>query len=371
MQLKRASREVARVVSQYTAALIHESNGNPAKTLSTLYELLVARLRYNVGPRYYSLFELADCPRAVWDNFITDDPWFKNLLEQMSSQDARLIADDKALFYQHCTKHGLATIPLLCLVSAHTVPQYANVPCATNVAEWRAALANAPDELFIKPVDGTFGEGAFTTCRTEDRVRFAGRDGTLDDLFGHLKAMLVHERGWLVQPLLRCHPAIAQIMGAHGMGTVRAVTCMVRGQPRLLLGVLKITVGDNVTDNFHHGSTGNLVAPIDLDSGVVGAARGSTRRDWPAMAAFSRHPETGHSIEGFIVPGWSEVVALALRSQQSLPSLNSTGWDIAVTADGPLVIETNARYSVDILQVAHQRGLKRDLLRELGTCWKQ
>jgi hypothetical protein len=143
---------------------------------------------------------------------------------------------------------------------------------------------------------------------------------------------------------------------------------MEAGKPRLLLAVLRITAGDNVIDNFEHGSTGNLVAPIDLDTGTVGAARGSIRKDWPTMAAFSRHPETGHAIEGFKIPHWTAMIALALKSQQSLPALKSTGWDIAMTPEGPLLIETNAFYSVDILQVAHQRGFKRELLRELGVC---
>jgi hypothetical protein len=368
MGVTRAWREIARLTSQYTAAFVRESHGNPVEALPTLYKLLLARLRYNVGPRYYSLFEFAGRPRSVWTNFITDDPSFKKLLEQMSPQDAREIADDKALFCQHCTRHRLATIPVLCLVTSNAVPRYAGVPCVTNLDQWRAALAEAPDELFVKPVNGTFGQGAFTTSRSVDLVRFADRDGSLDDLFEYLRPMLEHERGWLVQPRLRCHPAIAKIMGSGGIGTVRTVTCMDHGKPRLLLGVLKITVGDNVTDNFHHGTTGNLVAPIDLDTGELGPARGLVRRGWPALATFTHHPNTAGRIEGFRIPDWPQLVALALEAQQTVPSLKSTGWDIGLTPSGPVLVEANAYYSVDILQVAHRRGLKRELLQRLGAC---
>jgi hypothetical protein len=313
------------------------------------------------------VFEFARRPRAEWSNFVTDDPTFKKLREDMSPSDAREIANDKALFHGHCVEHRLPTIPLLCLVSKNPAPHYPHVRCVMNLDEWRAAVADAPNDLFIKPINRSFGDGAFTTSRAGERLRFADREGSLDELFGYLRAMLEQELGWLVQPRLRCHPALAEIMGPRGLGTVRAVTCMDRGKPRLLLGVLRITVGDNVTDNFHHGSTGNLVAPIDIGTGALGTARGSTRKDWPAMAAFSCHPETGHPIEGFRVPQWAEIVALALKSQQSLPALKSTGWDIAVSPEGPVLVETNALYSLDILQVAHRRGLKRELLRELGA----
>jgi hypothetical protein len=367
VRLNRAWREIARIAAQYTAAVIRESDGKPGRLLPSLYKVLLARLCYDVGPRYYSLFEFAGIPQSVWGNFVTDDPSFKKLLEEMSPSHAREIANDKALFYRHCIEHGLPTLPILCLVSKHPAPQYPNVQCAMNLGQWRTAMARAPDELFAKPIHGTFGEGAFTMSRVGERVHFADREGSLDDVFGYLQDMVEHERGWLIQPRLRRHSAIAGIMAPRGVGTIRVVTCMDSGRARLLLAVMKITVGNNVTDNFHSGSTGNLVAPIDLGTGVLAAARGSTRKDWPAMTAISHHPDTGHAIEGFVIPNWTEIVALALKSQQSLPLLKSTGWDIALTPQGPVLVETNAFYSVDILQVAHRRGLKRELMQELGV----
>ncbi len=55
------------------------------------------------------------------------------------------------------------------------------------------------------------------------------------------------------------------------------------------------------------------------------------------------------------------MLSLACRAQESLPLLRSTGWDIALTPDGPLVVEANNTYSVDILQVAYGRGLRHEL----------
>lgn len=365
-RLKRAWREAARIVAQYTTAVVHEAGGKPGRLLPSFYNVLLARLRYDVGPRNYSLFELARIPQSGWSNFVTDDPSFKKLLEEMSPSDARAIANDKALFHGHCIEHRLPAIPILCLVSKSPAPQYPNVRSVTSLDEWRTVMAHAPDELFAKPIDGTFGEGAFTASRVGDRVHFAHRDGSQDDVFGYLQGMLEHELGWLIQPRLRCHPAVADIMASQGIGTVRVVTCMYAGKSRVLLPYLKITVGSNVTDNFHHGFTGNLVAPIDLRTGVLAAARGSTRNDWPAMTEIPRHPDTGHAIEGFALPFWDEIIALALRAQQSLPLLKSTGWDIAVTPDGPVLVETNALYGLTSLQVAYRRGVKRELLQELG-----
>jgi hypothetical protein len=329
--------------------------------------LAVARLRHHVGPRYYSLFEFSRVPEAAWDDYITDDPSFKQLLERMSPAEARDIAKDKALFHRHCVENGLPTVPIVGLISREPKHAYRDVPWIREHVEWNAMLASTPDRLFIKPIDGTFGEGAFVVDRVASKVRFCGRETSTDALFDHLQSPLEGASGWLVQPRLRCHPTLAAIMSPGGLGTIRAVTCMNAGTPRLLLSILKITVGDNVTDNFHHGSTGNLVAPIDVASGRISAARGSKHKDWPVMTTFSHHPDTGNAIEGTTIPGWPHVVRIVLEAQASLPELKSTGWDIAITSSGPLLVETNAYYSVDIMQVAYRRGLKRELMRALNA----
>jgi hypothetical protein len=365
MNLKPLWREVARIGSQYTSAVICESDGRLSRLVPTVYSLLLARLRYGVGPRYYSLFELARLPRDAWSDFVTDDPSFKQLLLDASPPEAHDIANDKALFHRHCVQHGLATVPILCVVSDASAKEYADLRRVTSLEQWQAAMTDAPDEVFVKSIDGTFGEGAFSVRRSGDIVDYDGRRGSLADLYRHLVGLLAEQRGWLVQPRLRCHDDIARIMGARGLGTVRVVTCFDNGRARLLLAIMKITVGTNVTDNFHHGSTGNLVAAIDLGSGRLSAARGSMRKDWPTMQELPNHPDSGERIEGFVVPAWDQVIRLALQAQESLPQLKSAGWDIAVTDAGPLLVETNLTYSVDIMQVAHRRGLKRQLMHEL------
>jgi glutathione synthase/RimK-type ligase-like ATP-grasp enzyme len=78
------------------------------------------------------------------------------------------------------------------------------------------------------------------------------------------------------------------------------------------------------------------------------------------------HPDTGNVIEGFRIPMWAEVVELLERGQRSLPDLRTLGWDIAVTDDGPLIVETNATYDIDIVQVAYQRGVRSDIEEVFG-----
>jgi hypothetical protein len=44
-----------------------------------------------------------------------------------------------------------------------------------------------------------------------------------------------------------------------------------------------------------------------------------------------------------------------------MPGLRTIGWDVAITQQGPLLIEGNGAYDTDILQLAEDRGLRSQL----------
>jgi hypothetical protein len=151
-----------------------------------------------------------------------------------------------------------------------------------------------------------------------------------------------------------------------GLPTVRVVTAIYPDGPQMLFASLKIPVGTNITDNFGRSTNGNLVAGIEVASGTVTRARGSSRRNWPVMIEVEAHPDTGYRITGSRIPLWEKVVEAALQAQQSLPGLKTIGWDIAVTPEGVALVEPNSNYGMYSLQVAYRRGLKSDLATRLG-----
>lgn len=359
-------REVRRVLRQYSSAVKLHANGRLLQIVPAALRIIDARLRYKIGPMYFSLYRLAGVPRREWANYITDGPSFKKMLTGKSPEDARFIANNKLAFYGHCIAHGLPTIPIVCMLVEEEKPELFGVRQVSTIEQWRAAMSDSPTELFVKPVDGTYGEGAFVVGRDNDRVVFDGQQTSLDQLFAILSSRLKSERGWIVQPRMRSHPSLDGILSPHGLATARVVTHMKDGLAKLFVADFKITVGHSVTDNFSKGKSGNLLAAIDTKTGALSTAWGSLRKDWPVMAAFPHHPDSGRQIEGFVLPFWDEMSTLALKGQNSLPTLRSVGWDIAATSQGVMLVEANSAYDVSILQIAHQRGLKRELMQALG-----
>jgi hypothetical protein len=52
-----------------------------------------------------------------------------------------------------------------------------------------------------------------------------------------------------------------------------------------------------------------------------------------------------------------DVIDLALTAHRKLDVPWSVGWDVAATTDGPVLVEGNVLWGVDILHVPHRRGL--------------
>jgi hypothetical protein len=65
-------------------------------------------------------------------------------------------------------------------------------------------------------------------------------------------------------------------------------------------------------------------------------------------AMHSVHPISGTSIVGFRVPRFAEVIELVSKAALELTDVPYVGWDVAITPDGPLIIEAN--YNTGVFQ---------------------
>lgn len=318
--------------------------------------VLLSRFGHGLGPRLHSLFCLSDVKRAQWDDYLVDER-LKVVLKSINHPAARELVNDKLAFYEHCVANDLPTIPIVAAivrVDDKCPPSRATVE---TEQQWCDRMETAPHQLFIKPIDGTWGIDAFVAEQINGSWHYLHNTGSSGDLYRFLKHHPSTNKGWIVQPLVKAHQALSPISSPHGLPTIRANTCLLNGKAELLFAAIRIPVGDNVTDNFSHGASGNIIAPIDLQTGQLGVCRGSASKRWPQIIRIEKHPDTGNKIEGCDLPMWQQVLTLLQQGQQSLPDLKTLGWDVAITDAGPLIVETNATYDVDLIQVAHQRGV--------------
>ena len=376
----------SRITSGYVMGVKTSARGRwlslPLQTL----RIVACRLFYGLGPGHYCLFRLDRKPVRTWRTYIADvvdakedrldrmpvRTWRNYLVDIIDAKaqlrcinpaSSRVLVDDKIAFHRECLKHGLRTVAILGLFADNsTSGTDDDPPLMREPADLQRLLAANPGGLFVKPRDGAYGEGAFAILPHSGGWRTPGGIGSAHDAFEYC-ASRAKAAALLVQPRLITVDALRNVMAPDAFGTVRAITYMDDQRPMLMAAELKIVVDGNVTDNFSHGASGNLVAPIDPLSGTLTAVRGSRSRTWPIIFDAETHPATGIRLIGVQVPRWPDVLSLVLRAQACFAGLRSIGWDVGLTQEGPVLVEGNAQYGFDSLQVAFDRGFAPDFER--------
>ena len=319
-----------------------------------------------IPPTNYYMFELyLDAHRVRASEYLlraeTKGGVFFLLRPQQYTPGRRRPFRDKAVFAAECAAAGLRAAPVL-----------ARFEQGKAIKGDDTAALPAID-LFVKPTEGKGGRGAERWCHENGRWRHGGAAFDEATLLAHLAERSRHG-GLLLQPRLVNHPDFDTInLGA--LSTLRVVTALnEQEQPELIGAVLRMPGRANSpVDNFH---AGGIAAPVEPETGRLGQASDMGLK--PSTRWHSVHPVTGGRIEGRIVPFWPEVKALVAAAHAKLGERVVIGWDVAVLADGPIIVEANGLPDQDILERIHKAPLGEARLGQLlayhlthGTKWRK
>ena len=103
---------------------------------------------------------------------------------------------------------------------------------------------------------------------------------------------------------------------------------------------------------------GGSAVLIDMETGKLTGDGVDKKLNWVEYSS------TGVKYDGYEVPYWEEIKALCLEAALVNDQIHFVGWDVAITPDGPLLIEGNRGSGFDLPQVLAKRGMK-DLLEDL------
>jgi hypothetical protein len=243
---------------------------------------------------------------------------------------------DKEEFARFCAERQVAALPVL--FSAHDSDVRWNGVTSRQLPE---------SDLFLKPVHGRGGRGAQRWDHIGDGNFRDPRRNVLSasQLVDRLRAM----SRWqpiLVQERARNHPAMRDLSNG-ALNTIRMISCLdEREQPELIGAVLRMAIGDNVTvDNVH---AGGIAAAIDVATGRMHSA---THAGFDSSLGWiDRHPDTNAQIADRVLPLWDEVCDLVRRAHAAFNDWVVIGWDVAIMADGPHLVEGNSGPDIDLIQ---------------------
>ena len=222
-----------------------------------------------------------------------------------------------------------------------------------NVATLEKFLVSADYPLFGKPVDSyqSLGSARFEKYDAAGKTLFLtdGKAVSVEDLWAEIETHF--DGSYLFQSCIIAHSMIHKMCGA-GLPTVRIVTIDNGSGPEFYRSCVKITGKNNVADNFWR--TGNLLAAVDQENGTLGAALTGMGIDGEFVET---HPDTGHRIEGTVLPYWEEAKKLALEVAGFYKDAVLIGFDMAITDKGPVIVEVNNDPHLIMLQVALRKGI--------------
>lgn len=304
--------------------LRHVSLREKRSKISLLFDALLSSLRFNISILEYFQFHFYRIPAVEKASFAGTGYMYEYQLA-MNPRNSRHVLNDKRQFlkaYSQFVRHQHASLQ--------------DIESEPSIAA--RILTNPSGKVVLKKSDGQCGMGVevreardFTPATLIQRLRKTGND--------------------LVESFVVQHDELMRLSAA-GLNTVRIITQLDKEDRVHILGArLRITVNSPV-DNL---AAGNIAAPIDIPTGVV---EGPGVYSDITKDSEERHPVTGVLIKGFKIPYWHATLAMVKDAALMNTNNRSIGWDVAITNEGPELIEGNHDWCKLLWQLPVGKGLK-------------
>lgn len=263
---------------------------------------------------------------------------------------------DKNLFAMISEKYNIPTPPIIgLLLSGEKETRHIEILKDHQKIPLKDYLSSLPNgaSLFLKEQAGNKGNGAYELEKKDDQYYLNNKCQPLSQIISEFPT----DATYIMQKKLVQHADMSKIY-SYALNTLRIVS-VVDGDDVVILGaLLRIGANGSVVDNWAHGGI------------AVGVNENGTLMKYGLLkpgygTKTDHHPDTGVIFEGYQIPFWKEIVDLVKESSRKLKCIPTIGWDIAVTEDGPIVIEGNDDYDGALLQ-ACTGGKRKAFLKYYG-----
>ena len=201
----------------------------------------------------------------------------------------------------------------------------------------------------VKPLDASCGHGVKIIHDGDAAEKEQQYEEILKACNGRfIIEELIHQS----EEMAKFHPS--------SVNTVRVPTIKVNDTVNIVNPFFRIGQHGNFVDN---AGAGGIICTLDAETGVVFAAADEYGK------RFEIHPDTGEKLIGFKIPRWDEAKKIVTELANVVPDNHYTGWDLALTDNGWVMIEANRRGQF-VWQIATQKGFRKeinDYLKQLGV----
>lgn len=289
-------------------AVARYSNHN---VIYVLFDMCKSILKDNVGYMEYNLFHFIDKPQELRKTYV-DFNHSQVLFKMLNDREYFDVFNNKLMFNNRF-KDFIGR-------------SFIDAENCTN--EEFEEYCKGKESIFCKPKDSCSGQGIYKQIDLKDK-----------DINELHKFMI--DNHLFCEDLIIQHPEMAKL-NASSINTIRITTVLKGGIVYPMYSILRMGINSNKVDNVGAGgiytvlsNNGEIVNPCWSDK---------------TISTYTIHPTNGFNLIGFTVPYYNQAVELVKKAALVEPHMSYVGWDIAISENGPIIVEGNQLPGYDMCQ---------------------
>ena len=291
-----------------------------------LYDMSKCILNDGIGYMEYNLFHFIDKPKELRDTYITFNTSQKlfNLLNNREYMD---VFDNKLLFNDKFKKY----IGRDFIDAAH---------CSDD--EFMKFCKNKTS-IFCKPKDSCSGKGIYKSIDIDSNTNI-----------NELHKFMIDNDLFCEDNIIQ-HEQMNQL-NTSSINTIRIVTVLVEDKAYFMYSLLRIGTSNSKVDNI---ASGGIYTVLSEDGQIVNPCWSDK-----TIRTYDTHPTNGFKLIGFKIPMFKQAIKLCKDAALVEKHIRYIGWDVAITPDGPILVEGNQLPGYDMAQNYFASGRDIGLLPE-------
>tara|TARA_R110001583_G_scaffold48642_5_gene152346 strand:- start:972 stop:2024 length:1053 start_codon:yes stop_codon:yes gene_type:complete len=301
---------------------------NKKSLLKIIKEVIVLMFTKKEIPFYYFKYVYRKDVKNYLDYLSTSEVNAIGSSKLLHKPEYHSLLDNKLFFALFCEKTSLNTPKLISynlgntFYYNNTIKQIWNRNELVDFFENVFALSNL-EGLFFRPPSEYGGKGCFKLTKKDLK-------NEIEDKFElFINGYYVHTE------IINQHEEINKIHN-KSVSTLRIISFITPENTIEIISVfMRFGVGNMVVDN---ASSGGFSVGINLEDGTLKQA-GHYLLEYGGVDIY-KQPNSGFKFEGFKVPFFKEACEEVINAVKIIPD-RFIGWDIAITPDGPTIVEAN------------------------------
>lgn len=292
----------ARMVAKYSNKSI----------IYVLFDMSKCILKDNIGYMEYNLFHFVGKSQELRNTYV-DFNHSQALFRMLNDRDYMNVFDNKLIFNERFKDY----IGREFIDAAHCSREEFKKYC------------DGKTNIFCKPKDSCSGKGIYKSIEINS-------DTNIDEL---------HQ--FMIDNDLFCEDTITQHdemnkLNKTSINTIRITTVLKDDVVYPMYAILRIGTNNSKVDNV---SSGGIYTVLSEDGKIVNPCWSDK-----TISTYDHHPTNNFGFIGFEVPFFNESIELCKKAALVEKHIRYVGWDIAITQNGPIIVEGNQLPGYDMPQ---------------------